>query len=98
MRGNLWVSTNVYWVKTHVLLRPSNFNKYVKRTLKKKHAAQRLLKRNEVAKHLGVRVETVSRWTTAGTLPCVRIGKRSVRYLLPQIMNRLISRNKGGHK
>jgi excisionase family DNA binding protein len=65
---------------------------------KKKHAAQRLLKRNEVAQHLGVRVETVSRWTTAGTLPCVRIGKRSVRYLLPQIVNRLTRRNKGGRK
>jgi predicted site-specific integrase-resolvase len=51
-----------------------------------------------VAKHLGVRVETVSRWTTAGTIPCVRIGKRSVRYLLPQIVSQLRRRKEGGRK
>ncbi len=64
----------------------------------KKHAARRLLNRTEVAKHLGVRVETVSRWTTAGTIPCVRIGKRSVRYLLPQIVSHLRRRKEGGRK
>ena len=68
-----------------------------KRTLKR-HATQRLLNRTEVAKHLGVRVETVSRWTTAGTIPCLRIGKRSVRYLLPQIVSQLRRRKKGGNK
>ena len=56
------------------------------------------LDRTEVAKHLGVRVETVSRWTTAGTIPCLRIGKRSVRYLLPQIVSQLRRRKKGGNK
>lgn len=64
----------------------------------KKHAARRLLNRTEVAQHLGVRVETVSRWTTAGTIPCVRIGKRSVRYLLPQIVSKLRRRKEGGRK
>lgn len=64
----------------------------------KKHAARRLLNRTEVAQHLGVRVETVSRWTTAGTIPCVRIGKRSVRYLLPQIVSQLRRRKEGGRK
>ena len=48
--------------------------------------------------HLGVRVETISRWTTAGTLPCVRIGKRSVRYLLTQIVSQLRRRKEGGRK
>ena len=61
-----------------------------------KHAARRLLNRTEVAQHLGVRVETVSRWTTAGTIPCVRIGKRSVRYLLTQIVSQLRRRKEGG--
>lgn len=70
----------------------------MKETSLKKHAARRLLNRTEVAKHLGVRVETVSRWTTAGTLPCVRIGKRSVRYLLPQIVSQLRRRKEGGRK
>ena len=64
----------------------------------KKHAARRLLNRTEVAKHLGVRVETISRWTTAGTIPCVRIGKRSVRYLLTQIVSQLRRRKEGGNK
>lgn len=64
----------------------------------KKHAAQRLLNQTQVAKHLGVRVETVSRWTTAGTLPCVRIGKRSVRYLLTQIVKHLRCRMEGARK
>lgn len=64
----------------------------------KKHAAQRLLNQTQVAKHLGVRVETVSRWTTAGTLPCVRIGKRSVRYLLAQIVKQLRCRMEGARK
>jgi len=70
----------------------------VRALITKKHAARRLLNRTEVAKHLGVRVETVSRWTTAGTLPCVRIGKRSVRYLLPQIVSQLRRRKEGGRK
>lgn len=56
----------------------------------------RLFDRDEVAKHLGVRVETVSRWTTSGTIPCVRIGKRSVRYLLPQIVSQLRRRKVKG--
>jgi len=64
----------------------------------KKHAARRLLNRTEVAKHLGVRVETVSRWTTAGMIPCVRIGKRSVRYLLTQILGQLRRRKEGVRK
>ena len=63
-----------------------------------KQAPRRLLNRTEVAKHLGVRVETISRWTTAGTIPCVRIGKRSVRYLLTQIVSQLRRRKEGGNK
>ena len=70
----------------------------VRTLITKKHAARRLLNRTEVAKHLGVRVETVSRWTTAGTIPCVRIGKRSVRYLLTQIVSQLRRRKEGGRK
>jgi excisionase family DNA binding protein len=70
----------------------------VRTLITKKHAARRLLNRTEVAQHLGVRVETVSRWTTAGTIPCVRIGKRSVRYLLPQIVSQLRRRKEGGRK
>lgn len=70
----------------------------VRTLIAKKHAARRLLNRTEVAQHLGVRVETVSRWTTAGTIPCVRIGKRSVRYLLPQIVSQLRRRKEGGRK
>lgn len=63
-----------------------------------KHAPRRLLNRTEVAQHLGVRVETISRWTTAGTIPCVRIGNRSVRYILTQIIGHLRRRKKGGNK
>jgi len=70
----------------------------VRTLITKKHAARLLLNRTEVAKHLGVRVETVSRWTTAGTIPCVRIGKRSVRYLLTQIVSQLRRRKEGGRK
>lgn len=80
--------------ESRVAIRPG----VVKHTTQKKHAAQRLLNRTEVAKHLGVRVETVSRWTTAGTIPCVRIGKRSVRYMLPQIVSHLRRRKEGGRK
>lgn len=68
------------------------------KTTLNKQAPRRLLNRTEVAKHLGVRVETISRWTTAGTIPCVRIGKRSVRYLLTQIVSQLRRRKEGGSK
>lgn len=35
---------------------------------------------------------------TAGTIPCVRIGKRSVRYLLSHIVSQLRRRKEGGRK
>lgn len=29
----------------------------------------------EIAKHLGVTVETIRKWTKAGQIPCSRVGK-----------------------
>lgn len=51
-----------------------------------------LLSQKEAARILGVTKETVSRWTSARTIPCVRIGLRSVRYVLEEIVGHARSR------
>lgn len=56
---------------------------------------EKLLTQNEAARVLGVRKETVSRWTSARTIPCVRIGVRSVRYVLAEIVRHARSRRAG---
>jgi len=38
-----------------------------------------LLKLKEVARELGVALITVRRWCRAGTLRCVRMGRRQIR-------------------
>lgn len=43
-------------------------------------AAETLLKPVEVAARLRVSRSTISRWTTDGTLPAVRLGKGVLRY------------------
>lgn len=51
-----------------------------------------LLSQNQAARVLGVAQETLSRWTSAGKVPCVRIGVRSVRYVLEEIVGHARSR------
>jgi len=43
----------------------------------------------ELAKEIGVCQVTVSRWTSEKSIPCLRIGKRTVRYDLEQVRNYL---------
>ena len=47
------------------------------------------LTQEQLAKELGVCRETVSRWTQAELIPAIRIGKKSVRYDLAQVMEHL---------
>lgn len=50
---------------------------------KKRYAtnpAARLLTQVEMAALLGVRRETLSRWTTRGLVPCARFGSKFLRY------------------
>lgn len=44
------------------------------------HRPDRLLTQREVASRFGVSSETVRRWTRAGFLRAVRIGRRAIRY------------------
>ena len=44
-----------------------------------------LLRAEELAQALGLQVATVRRWTYERRLPCVRIGKRAVRYRLRDV-------------
>lgn len=46
---------------------------------------ERLLNQNDAAAALGIAQETLSRMTTAGKVPCIRIG-RSVRYVLAEVI------------
>jgi len=43
----------------------------------------------ELAKALGVCRDTVSRWTQAELIPAIRIGKKSVRYDMTQVIEHL---------
>jgi excisionase family DNA binding protein len=43
----------------------------------------------ELAKELGVCRDTVSRWTQAELIPAIRIGKKSVRYDMAQVIEHL---------
>jgi len=54
-----------------------------------------LLSQKEAARVLGVRKETVSRWTSAGTIPCIRFGQRGVAYPRAEIVRHARSRRAG---
>lgn len=51
-----------------------------------------LLSQKEAARVLGVTRETVSRWTRAGTIACIRFGRRSVAYPHEEIVRHPRSR------
>lgn len=53
-----------------------------------------LIKAKELAKALSVNVETVRRWTRAGTVPHVMIGQ-SKRYNLTKVIEALGAGNNG---
>jgi excisionase family DNA binding protein len=53
-----------------------------------------LLTRLEMCKELGIRPETLSRWTSAGIIPGIKIGGRLVRYDADQVREHLIKVNK----
>ena len=57
--------------------------------------------RHEVAEALGIKPETVSRWTTNGVIPVIRLG-RLVRYDLAAVAlhlaNLSAAKKKGGKK
>ena len=46
---------------------------------------EKLMRAEELAQALGLQVATVRRWTYERRLPCVRIGKRAVRYRLRDV-------------
>jgi excisionase family DNA binding protein len=54
-----------------------------------------LLTQREVAKLLGICPETVCRWTRRGLIPCVRVGRRFLRYERPALAALLSSRRDG---
>ena len=49
-------------------------------------SALALLTRRDLAAVLKVSVRTIDRLTAAGVLPCHRIGRKAVRYILPEIL------------
>jgi excisionase family DNA binding protein len=48
-----------------------------------------LLTRRELAKLCKVSTRTVDNWVSAGKLPLLRIGKRCVRFSLPEVLKTL---------
>jgi predicted site-specific integrase-resolvase len=46
---------------------------------------EQLLRAGDLAQTLGLQVATVRRWTYERKIPCVRIGKRAVRYRLRDV-------------
>ena len=46
---------------------------------------KRVYTQKEIAGELNLCAETVSRWTTAGVIPCLRVG-RTVRYDLTAVL------------
>lgn len=51
--------------------------------------AERLLTTRELADRLGVRTETVLRWTREGRIEAVRLSRRAFRYRLGAVIQRL---------
>jgi excisionase family DNA binding protein len=51
-----------------------------------------LLRADELALALNVKLSTIRRWTYERRIPCVRIGRRAVRYRL-QDVERVLLRN-----
>lgn len=54
-----------------------------------------LLTQREVAKLLGICPETVCRWTRRGLIPCVRVGRRFLRYERKALAALISSRRDG---
>lgn len=54
-----------------------------------------LLSQKEAARVLGVTRETVSRWTSAGTIACIRFGRRGIAYPHAEIVRHARSRRAG---
>jgi excisionase family DNA binding protein len=58
--------------------------------------AERLLTTRELADRLGVRTETVLRWTREGRIEAVRLSCRAFRYRLDAVLQRLGNTSREG--
>lgn len=58
--------------------------------------ADRLLSTRELADRLGVRTETVLRWTREGRIEAVRLSCRAFRYRLAAVLKRLDETSREG--
>jgi excisionase family DNA binding protein len=58
-------------------------------------APEALLTRRELAKLCKVSTRTVDNWVSTGKLPLLRIGKRCVRFSLPDVLKTLRNEQEG---
>ena len=54
--------------------------------------SEALLSADEVAVLLGVKTSTVYEWVRSGSLPCLRLGPRAIRFTRPLLEEWLASR------
>jgi DNA-binding transcriptional MerR regulator len=56
---------------------------------KRKESSPILVKAGDIAKALSVSLRQVGYWAEEGRIPCHRLGKRCVRYSLPEVLQAL---------
>jgi excisionase family DNA binding protein len=66
------------------LLEPTQFQRLLRAV------DEKLLTCDELAEALRLRPATIRRWTYAGRIPAVRVGRRSVRYRLREVARVLL--------
>jgi len=49
--------------------------------------AERLITTSELAERLGVTSETIRKWTREGRIPCLRIGRKTLRFDLAAVLD-----------
>ena len=51
--------------------------------------ADRLITTSELAERLGVTSDTIRKWTREGRIPCLRVGRKTLRFDLAAVLDAL---------